>query len=185
MARVFLLRSALLGLALFAAAGTEAADSEKSKEEKAKTSGTVYGILVDRKDNTITVKLDGKDEPVAFVADGSNKNLMKAFNKVFTVARVRLSYKTDGEEKKLLNIQRVGRQGTGTMTGTVLATHGWWVEVKTRTGSPEGFAATYPKERWKATEEKIKELRKGDVVTIRYYTDFERARILSIQKNAK
>jgi hypothetical protein len=73
----------------------------------------------------------------------------------------------------------------GTITGTVLATHDWWIELKPKVGPPDGFACTYPKELWDATKATIKQLQKDDVVSIDYYTDLERHRIKSIRKAAK
>ncbi|HWG45799.1 MAG TPA: hypothetical protein VN688_23760 [Gemmataceae bacterium] len=185
MTRWFLLRSVLVVVGLFGAAWTEAGDTKAGKEKPPKTGGTVSGIVIDKRDMSIKVKVDGQEEPITYVVDASDKNTRKALAGIFTVARVRLAYKTNGDTRQLVGIQRIGRKGTGTITAVILATHESWVEVKTRNGSPEGFSATFPAERWKATVEKIKELHKGDNVAIRYYTDFERSRILSIQKIGK
>ena len=58
----------------------------------------------------------------------------------------------------------------------------FWVEVKPANGPPEGFASGIPNKS-KEIVETLKILQKGDTVTIRYYTDFERHRIQVIQKS--
>lgn len=173
----------LTALLCAAQAGTRAAAADK--DTPAKSGGTVSGIVMEKRDTAIQVKLDGRDDPVTYVIERPNKPMQKALAGIFPVARVRLTYKTSDDTQQLVSIQKTGTTGVGTVTGVVLATHGWWVEVKPRNRAPEGYAATYPKEQWQATEAKIKELQKGDTVVISYYTDFERHRIRSLRKISK
>ena len=185
MTRHRLLLGVLSLIALLSAAGLESGAAGADKDAPPKSGGTVSGIVMEKRDASIQVKLDNQEKPVTYSIDRSNKPLLKALGLIFPVARVRLVYKTSSDTQQLVSIRKTGTTGVGTVTGKVLATHGWWVEVKPRKGPPEGYAATYPKEQWKATEEKIKELKKGDTVVISYFTDFERHRITSIRKIGK
>ncbi len=183
----------LLGLFGLVAVGWTEAGGTGGKAGQPKPGAPVSGIVLDKRDNWIKVKLDGKEEPATYIFDRADKKLLKAVDGIFTVARVRLTYKMTGDKQQLTSIVRTGTKNPnspnnmGVMTGKVLATHQWWVEIKPKNGPPEGFAATYPKEHWDATIAKIKTLKKGDTVTIRYYTDFERHRIqaMTVQKTKK
>jgi hypothetical protein len=167
----------LLGLAGIGAGGGDAP----------KKGGTVSGIVFDKEEKTLKlkVKIDGEEEPATFLVDAADKKLAKSLQLIFSVARVRLTYKWNGDNRQLVSIDKTGTKGQGSITGTVLATHKYWLEVRPKNGPPEGYCATYPKEVWDATEAKIGQLQKGDTVTIRYYTDIERHRIQSIQKVSK
>lgn len=149
------------------------------KDAPAKSGGTVSGIVFDKRDASIQVKPDGEEKPVTYAIDRSNKQTLKALAGIFPEARVRLVYKTSGETRQLVSIQNTGT------TGVVLEPHEWWVEVKPKKCSPEGYAAVCPAEHWKDAVEKIKDLRRGDTVVISYYIDFERHRIRSISKTGK
>jgi hypothetical protein len=162
-----------------------AADGQSGTDKSEASKGTVSGIVIDKREGWIKVKLDGQEEPVTYTIDPDNKRVVKAMSGIFTVARVRLTYQTRDDKRQVVGIEKTGRQGVGTVTGKVLATHEWWVEIKPRKGPPEGFAATYPAEKWKATVEQIKELQAGDEVVISYFTDLERHRIKSIRKVGK
>jgi hypothetical protein len=147
--------------------------------------GKVSGIVIDKRDNWIKVKTDGEKDASTYDVDGSDKKLQKALGVIFSVARVQLAYKMNGDKRQLVSIERTGAKGPGKITGVVVAVHEWWVEVKPKNGPPEGYAATYPAEQWKKTVEQIKALQKGDTVAIQYYVDGERNRIQSIQKSEK
>jgi hypothetical protein len=145
--------------------------------------GKANGIVIDKKDNLIKIKVDGDEDATTYTIDRSDKKLATVLDKgIFTVARVRLTYKVDGEKKVLTGIERIGPKTPGTVTGEVLGVYKWWVEVKPKKGPPDGYAASYPKELWEATEAFLKDLKKGDAVTIEYFVDFERNRIKSIKK---
>jgi len=185
MVRHRLVSATLCGIALLSSLGASsrlsAADNEKPK------SGVISGIVVDannKGEKSITVRPDGADEPVKYVY-GANLDAksMEALTKtIFTVGRVRLSYKMDGDTARLVSIEKLVGQQTGVVYGQVLFTHGWWLELKPTNGPPEGYAATYPKEKWQQTEEQIKTLSKGDIVGIKFVTDGERHRIVQLEK---
>jgi hypothetical protein len=178
---VLLVVAVLCCSAPFRAASAD--EPSKGKDNGGKT--IVAGIVTDKKEGSITVKLDGVDDPVTYTVDPDNKKTAKALAGIFTVARVRLAYETSGDAKQLVGIEKARSQATGTVTGVVLATHEWWVEVKPKNGPPDGYACSYPKPLWEATMEKIKELKQGDTVAITFFSDFERHRIQKIQKIEK
>lgn len=169
----------LLAAALGSASPTPAA------EKDAKDRGTVAGLVLDKKDNKIKVLPDGKEEPIEYVLPpGSEPRLVKAWNGIFTVTRVRLSYKVDGDTRKVVGISRQVGRPKGVITGVVQNNYkGWWVSVKPRGGVADGFAQSFPFPKEMAAT--MKKLEKGDVVTIQYYTDFERHRIVTIRKVGK
>ena len=116
---------------------------------------------------------------------GLDKRTTDALNTIFSVSRVRLTYKLDGEVRHLTGIEKVVGRQSGVVIGAVVETHGWWVEVKPKDGPPEGYACNFPKEKWQATEEQIKALEKGDTVAIKFTTDGERHRIVQMEKKEK
>ncbi|OWK47433.1 hypothetical protein [Fimbriiglobus ruber] len=161
---------------LFAAMGgfATAADKDPKKE---------VGIFIDKKDDWITVKADGEDEPVKYVVDRTEKKLQEAFKTVFNASRVQVTYTTNGDTRKLTGIKRQVLKATGTITGDVVKVHNdFWVEVKPKTGVADAFA---PGENYKDQNfmAKLKGLQEGDSVTITYYTDFERHRIKTMKVN--
>jgi hypothetical protein len=153
------------------------------KDAKKKDGGKVAGILIDKNKDWITVKADGEDELVKYTVDASDKKLQEKFSAVFNACRVQLTYKTEGESRKLVGIKRQIIKESGTMTGNVVKVHNdFWVEVKPKSGLADAFA---PGENYNDKEfmEKLKGLKPGDSVTITYTTDFERHRIKSLRKN--
>jgi hypothetical protein len=153
------------------------------QDAKKKDGGRVAGILIEKNKDWITVKADGEDEPVKYVVDASDKKLQEKFSAVFNACRVQLTYKTEGESRKLVGIKRQIIKESGTMTGSVVKVHNdFWVEVKPKSGLADAFA---PGENYNDKEfmETLKGLKKGDSVTITYTTDFERHRIKSLRKN--
>jgi hypothetical protein len=156
-----------------------AADKDTAKE-----GGKVAGILIDKQADSITVKADGEDEPVKYMTgDASDKKLAEAPKTLFSVSRVQLTYKTDGDSRKLASIKRQVLKATGTVTGEVVKNYGWWIEVKPKTGVSDGYACNFPFDKNKDMMEKLKGLQAGDSVTITFTTDFERHRIKTLRKN--
>jgi len=146
--------------------------------------GKVAGILIDRKDDWITVKADGEDEPVKYVIDGSDKKLHDAFKAIFNACRVQLTYKKEGESRRLVSIKRQILKATGTVTGEVVKVYNdFWVEVKPKNGLSDAYApgAQYNDKDFMAM---LKALQPGESVTITFTTDFERHRIKTLRKNA-
>jgi len=150
-----------------------------------KAGGKVAGILIDKNNDWIAVKADGEDEPVKYLTgDVSDKNLAEALKTLFTVSRVQLTYKADGESRKLVSIKRHVPKATGKVTGEVVKNYGWWIEVKPKNGVSDGYACNFPFDKNKEMMDKLKELQEGDSVTIEFTTDFERHRIQTLRKNA-
>jgi hypothetical protein len=146
----------------------------------------VAGILFDfdRERNWMTVKADGDDEPVKYLIDPSNRRLAERLRTIFNASRVRLTYKAEGDSRRLVSIQRQVLQESGTVTGVVVKVHNdFWIELKPRKGVADAFApgANYNDQVFMA---ELKALQPGDSVTIQFMTDFERHRILALRKNA-
>ena len=178
---VKLLSVVMLVTVLRPALPARAAEQDASKQEV-----RVAGILFDfdRKNNWLTGKADGEGEPVKYLIDPSNKKLTAALQSVFNASRVRLTYKTEGDSRRLVSIQRQVLQPSGTVTGVVVNVHNdFWIELKPKRGVADAFApgANYND---KAFMAKLKALQPGESVTIKFTTDFERHRIVSLRKNA-
>jgi hypothetical protein len=95
-----------------------------------------------------------------------------------------LTYKTEGDSRRLTSIERQILRASGTVTGIVVGVHNdFWIELKPRNGVANAFApgANYNDKEFMA---KLKALKPGDSVTIQFTTDFERHRILALRKNA-
>ncbi len=153
--------------------------------DKPAQGGKVAGIYFDKKDNYITVKADGEEEPVKYLIDPADKRLAEAFKSIFGAARVQLTYKQDGDDRRLITIKKQVLRTTGTVTGIVVGFHNnFWLEVKPKNGVADAYApgANYKDKQFM---DLLKSLQPGDSVTITFNTDFERHRILSLRKNAE
>jgi hypothetical protein len=142
----------------------------------------VAGILIDKKDDWITVKADGDEEAVKYVV-GNDKKLTAAMKGIFNACRVQLTYKTVGDSRQLVGIKRQILKEKGTVTGTVVKVYNdFWVEVKPKDGLADAYApgANYNDKEFMA---RLRGLKPGDSVTITFYTDFERHRILTLKIN--
>ena len=151
--------------------------------EAAKAAGKAAGLLIDRKDDWLTVKIDGDDEPTRFEIDKADKPLQESLKATFNACRVQLTYRTQDEKRQLTGIKRQILKQNGTITGEVVKVwNDFWVEVKPKNGLADGFA---PGANWndKAFMETLRGLKPGESVTITYMTDFERHRITSLKKN--
>ena len=67
---------------------------------------------------------------------------------------------------------------TGMVTGEVQFSNDFWVAVKPKKGPLDGYAINWPPGDMVA---RLKALKKGDMVTIRFLTDVERHRIDAMQ----
>ncbi len=151
--------------------------------EAAKAAGKAAGLLIDRKDDWLTVKIDGDDEPTRFEIDKADKPLQESLKSTFNACRVQLTYRTQDAKRQLTGIKRQILKQNGTITGDVVKVwNDFWVEVKPKNGLADGFA---PGANWndKAFMETLRGLKPGESVTITYMTDFERHRITSLKKN--
>jgi hypothetical protein len=148
--------------------------------------GKASGILVDRKDRTLMVRIDGEDEVSKYVLPANPDAKMAAMLKgLFVPQRVQIAYKANGDTRDITSFVRQPGKANGTITGTVFEVHNnFWVEVRPATGVPEGFALGAP-DKSKDIAALLKTLQQGDKVAIRYYTDFERHRIVAMQKVEK
>jgi ribosomal 50S subunit-recycling heat shock protein len=155
------------------------AEGDSSKHEH-----KAAGILIDRKNDWITVKVDGEDELTKYVVEPENKKLNDAFKTVFNACRVQLTFVNEGEIRQLASIKRQIIKPAGTVTGEVVKVYNdFWVEVKPKSGVSDAYApgANYNDKEFMA---KLKGLKPGDMVTITFTTDFERHRITTLQKHA-
>ena len=150
-----------------------------------KDEGKVAGILIDKKDNWLTVKADGEDEPVKYlVAKDADKKLVEALKHTFNASRVQLTYKKDGDARQLVSIKKQVLKASGTVTGVVVKVHDqFWIEVKPKTGPADAFAPGGTNYNDKDFMAKLRGLKKGDSVTITFNTNFERHRILTLRIN--
>lgn len=169
-----------LGLALVLVVRLSGVNVVCADDEK--KDGKVSGIMIDKKDDWITVKADGEDEPIKyFLPKTADKKLNENFKSAFNACRVQLTYMKDGDTRQLTSIKRQINKTEGTMTGTVVKVYNdFWVEVKPKEGVNDAFAPgrNYNDKEFMA---KLRGLKAGDTVTIKYNTDFERHRILSMQ----
>jgi len=174
---VVTLASAVVALSAVMAPVGRAADKDK----------TVSGILTEKGDKWIKVKADGEEDAVKYVYDPADKKMAAALKGIFTVSRVQVAYEPGGDgDARLLRITKPKTRTTGTVTGEVLAVHdNFWIEVKPKDGPPDGYALNYPPDKYKAVAETLKGLKKGDTVTLRFTTDFERHRIETLKKEEK
>ncbi len=154
-----------------------------SAADAANPTTKVAGILMDKAGDSLTVKADGEDEPVKYLIDKGNKTLARSLKKTFNACRVTLTYKEEGDSRRLVSIQRQILKSKGVVTGTVVGLHNnFWLEVKPKKGPPDAFApgGNYNN---KAFMAKLRGLKPGDSVTIQYTTDSERHRIVALKKN--
>jgi len=177
-------RASLLAVALLAGLGFVISTNDIRAGGADK--GKIAGILIDRKDRTLTIRADGDDDPAKYVLPAKpDAKLAAALKGLFNVQRVQITYKTDGNEREITSLVRQPGKANGTLTGIVIAVHdNFWVEVKPANGPPEGFASGAP-DKSKDIVAVLKTLEKGDTVTLRWYSDFERHRIVAIQKVMK
>ena len=135
----------------------------------------------------LTVKADGEDEPVKYiVGKDADKKLVDALKSIFNASRVQLTYKKDGDARKLVSIKKQVLKTSGTVTGIIAKVYdNFWVEVKPANGATDAFAPSGPNYKNKEFMATLRGLQPGDVVTITFSTDFERHRIESLTLKKK
>lgn len=150
-----------------------------------KDEGKVAGILIDKKNDWLTVKADGEEEPVKYlIAKDADKKLVDALKITFNASRVQLTYKKDGDSRQLVSIKKQATKASGTVTGVVVKVYDkFWVEVKPKNGPADAYAPGGTNYNNKEFMAKLNGLKKGDSVTITFNTDFERHRILTLRIN--
>jgi hypothetical protein len=179
--RVFKLVSVVVLVAVIRPALPASGAQKGASKDEVKVAGIMFDH--DRKNNWMTVKADGEEAPVKYLIDPSDRNLAESLQSVFNASRVRLTYKAEGDTRRLVSIQRQILQSSGTITGEVVKVHNdFWIELKPKKCLANAFApgANYND---KAFMAKLKSLKPGDSVTIQFNTDFERHRILAMRKN--
>ena len=129
--------AALLFTILQSSAVAPAAEKMPIKDQ-----GKVAGILIDKKDDWITVNPDGEEAPVEYlVGKGSDNKLVEDLKGIFNASRVQLTYKKDGDARQLVSIKKQVPIGTGTVTGVVVQVYNEsWVEVKPKDGPSDAYA---------------------------------------------
>ena len=154
-------------------------------DDAGKDEGKVAGILFEKKDDWITVKADGEDAPVKYiVGKDADKKLVEALKTTFNASRVELTYKKDGDSRRLVSLKKQVLKDSGTVTGVVVNVYNdFWVEVKPKDGPSDAYAPGAANYNDKDFMAKLKGLKPGDSVTIKFNTDSERHRILTLQKN--
>ncbi len=151
-----------------------------------KEDNKVAGIVIDKTGDSITVKVDGEDDPTKYtIAKDSDAKLLATLKGIFNASRVQLTFKKDGDAKQVVGIKKQILKASGTVTGEVVKVYNdFWVEVKPKDGVADAYApgANYNDKAFMAM---LKGLKPGDSVTIRFNTDFERHRILTMKVNEK
>jgi hypothetical protein len=150
-----------------------------------KDEGKVVGILIDKKDDWISVKADGEDEPVKYlIGKDADKEVVEPLKTIFNASRVQLTYTKDGDSRRLDSIKKQVQKASGTVTGVVVKVYNeFWVEVKPKEGPSDAYAPNGANYNDKDFMAKLKGLKPGDSVTIKFNTDSERHRILTLQTN--
>jgi hypothetical protein len=159
--------------------GSSPPAARAADKDTAKKGGTVQGVLMESRDTWIQVWGDQEKEPVTYqFSHGSEKRMRKAINGIFHATRVQLTYKLDGDKRQLVSIRSLMKKTSGTVTGEVVYNDGgWWIVLKFKSGVRNAYAV-----KGTPDKDKVKELQKGDVVTVRYSTDSERHRIEAFRK---
>ena len=176
-------RLAAMVLAAALLAGGAAEAPKKASKGKGKRIAAA-GIVTDVKDKEgfVMIWTDGEDAPAKYVfGEGFDKTVFgfpPAGKAIFTVGRVHFTYTKSDDTRQVLSMRKEKPRARGTVTGRVLFANDFWVAVKPRTGRLEGYAVGPPA--WKEMGKRLKTLRKGDVVTIKFYTDIERHRIVTL-----
>lgn len=169
-------------LLLAMATGAQVPADDKAPANSGPRLGKAAGIYIDAKNNRMLVKVDGDDEPTAFLIDPADKKLAASLKGVFNACRVQLAYKLESDTRRLTSVRRQIFKETGTITGVVVKVwNDFWVEVKPKSGVADAFApgGNYNDPEFMA---RLKALQPGDTVSIDYTTDFERHRIQNLRK---
>jgi hypothetical protein len=174
----------VLAAGLSAGAAAPDAPKQASKDKGQGKPIAAAGIVTDVKDKEgfVMIWTDGEDEPAKYVfREGFDKTIFgfpPAGKAIFTVGRVHFTYSTSDDARQVLSMEKEPPLAKGTVTGQVMFANDFWVAVKPKAGHLDGYAVGPPA--WKEMGERIKTLQKGDIVTIKFYTDIERHRIVTL-----
>jgi len=153
----------------------------KAPDQKAglKPEGLASGLMTDFKEGYMIVQLDDQDEPIKFLFGPGMTIPTLTKSGVFPCNRINFKYKTDGDDKKVLAVEKVPGRQTGIVIGKAIKVYNdFWVSVKPQNGMIEGFALGA---NGKAIGEVLKTVKPGDLVAIKFTTDFERHRIVDME----
>ena len=183
--RLFLV-AFLCAFTLIVAPGTARSDDAKPALSK---KVVVAGIYVDRKDNKgdlLTFMADGEEQPQNYTLAGADKKTLKAMQGIFPASRMKIAYKQEGDVRHIVSAEKIVGKPTGVFVGEVMFVKAnFWVAVKPKNGQPDAFALNSDPSKGGRIVETLKSLQKGEIVAIKYITDFERHRIVDIQKKGK
>ncbi len=174
------MRTAVIVLAAaLSAGGVVAADGPK--DAKPGKPIAAAGVLTDNKKDFAMIWVDGEDAPAKFVlAESFDKNTFGFPPKckgVFVPDRVQFTCIKGDDGNKVLAMHRAKTPLNGKVTGEVHFSNDFWVAVKPKNGLLDGYAISWPPGDMVA---RLKALKKGDMVTIKFHTDVERHRIDSL-----
>jgi hypothetical protein len=179
----FFLVAMICGLTLIALPAASRCDDSKTQATKRVV---IAGIYCDRKDNKgdiLTFMADGDDEPQNYTLEGADKRTLEIMKAIFPMSRMRIAYKQDGDVRRIVGVEKIVSKSTGVFIGEVMfVKNNFWLAVKPRNGPPDAFALAFPAEKGGPIVDLMKSLKKGDVVAVKYNTDFERHRIVEMQK---
>jgi hypothetical protein len=176
----------LCAFAAIAVPGTaRSADSKAPAPKRV----VVSGIYVDRKDNKgdiLTFLTDGEEEIKTYTLEGADKSVFAAMQKIFPNCRIRIAYKEDGDVRHIVAVEKIATRPTGIFVGEVIfVKNNFWIAVKPKNGPPDAFALGFDSNKGGPLVELLKSLQKGDIIAVKYNTDFERHRIVQLEKKEK
>jgi len=153
--------------------------TDPSKPAELKPQGTVSGLMTDFKNDYMLVQLDDQPEPIKFMFGPGISIPVLTKHGIFPCNRISFKYKTDGGNKVILDADKLPGRQSGVAIGKVIKVYNdFWVSVKPNDGMIEGFALGANADQNKAI---LKSLNPGDLVAIKYSTDFERHRIVQME----
>jgi hypothetical protein len=159
-----------------------AASGAPKDSGKTASKDVVSGLLIDVKDDGIIVQHDGEADTTKYLYGGAITKAALLKQNIFNVDRVNVKFKADGDTRTLVAIEKVPGKQSGVIIGEVIKVYNeFWVAVKPKNGMIEGFALNGPPDKVKPALDILKSLNPGDIVAIKYGTDFERHRILQIE----
>lgn len=159
-------------LAILCVSASLVADANKPKDAKGDGTITTGGILTAQTADSLTFLTDGEDTPVKYVfADSFDRKLLLI---TWPMSRFEVTYAKDGDTRKLLSIKSTPHMAKGTTTGVVVYSTDFWVAVKPKDGPMDAYALNWPPGE---AGKKLKSLRKGDTVAVRFHADGQRYRL--------